>query len=101
MSEPSRYTVYKGELVHYDTLLPANVNRLVAEESLTALEDRMQEAIDLVVRYGGIDGSHHKNWCLDQVVRILAGDRYETIVAAACDGEDGPATYEWDEGIPP
>lgn len=101
MSEPSRYTVYKGELVDYDTLLPANVNRLIAESDLVALEDRVQEAIDLVVRYGGIDGSHHKSWCLDQVVRILAGERYESIVEDACDGEDGPDTYEWDVGIAP
>lgn len=25
--------------------------------------------------YSQIDGSHHKQWCLDQVVRILAGTK--------------------------
>lgn len=63
--------------------------------------ERIQAAIDLIVELGGIDGAHHKNWVLDQVVRVLAGDRYWQIVADACDGEDGPDTYSWDEGIAP
>jgi len=64
-------------------------------------EERISGAIDLAVRYGGIDGSHHKDWLIDQMVRILAGDRYEEIVAEAKAGEDGPETYDWDEGIAP
>ena len=62
---------------------------------------RSGEAIQLAVKYGGIDGAHHKAWVIDQMVRILAGDRYEAIVAAARSGEDGPDTYGWDEGIAP
>ncbi len=63
--------------------------------------ERSQAAIDLIVELGGTDGAHHKSWVLDQVVRVLAGDRYEQIVADACSGEDGPDTYSWDEGIAP
>lgn len=63
--------------------------------------ERIQASIDLIVERGGIDGAHHKNWVLDQVVRILAGDRYYQIVADARYGEDGPGTYSWDEGIAP
>ena len=63
--------------------------------------ERIQAAIDLIVELGGIDGAHHKNWVLDQVVRILAGDSYEQLVADVCDGPDGPDTYSWDEGIAP
>lgn len=58
-------------------------------------------AIDTIIQYGGIDGDHHKAWVLDQVVRILAEDEYDKIVSEAKDGEDGPDTYEWDEGIAP
>lgn len=65
------------------------------------LEERIQAAIDLAVQYGGIDGAHHKTWVIDQMVRALAGDRYEQIVKDAKAGEDGPDTYEWDEGIAP
>lgn len=59
------------------------------------------DALDLILRYGGIDGSHHKTWVLDQVVRLLAGDGYEAWVAEARAGEDGPETYAWDVGTPP
>lgn len=61
----------------------------------------IQDAIDIAVQYGGIDGDHHKAWVIDQMVRILAGDRYEQVVRDACDGEDGPDTYSWEVGIPP
>lgn len=62
---------------------------------------REQKALDLILRYGGIDGAHHKQWVLDQVVRALTGDKYDEWVATYCDGEDGPDTYAWDEGIAP
>jgi hypothetical protein len=64
-------------------------------------EERIDAAIDLAVRYGGLDGSHHKAWAIDQMVRVLAGPAYQSIVDAACDGEDGPNTYEWDTGVAP
>ena len=63
--------------------------------------DRIQAAIDLAVRFGGIDGTHHKSWVIDQMVRVLAGNSYADIVRDACLGKDGPDTYSWDEGIPP
>lgn len=63
--------------------------------------ERINEAIELAVRYGGIDGAHHKDWVIDQMVRVLAGERYEQIVREACDGEDGPDTYTWETGIAP
>lgn len=58
-------------------------------------------AMKLIIRYGGIDGGHHKQWVLDQVARALMGARYEAWRVAMCAGEDGPDTYEWDEGTPP
>ena len=64
-------------------------------------EDRIEAAIDLAVRFGGIDGNHHKAWVIDQMVRVLAGCRYEAIVKESCDGEDGPNTYTWETGIAP
>lgn len=62
---------------------------------------RIQKAIELAVRYGGIDGAHHKDWVIDQMVRVLAGDKYEQIVADACAGEKGPDTFDWNVGIAP
>lgn len=34
---------------------------------------REEGALLFIDLYGGIDGSHHKDWVLDQVVRILHG----------------------------
>jgi len=64
-------------------------------------EEKIQAAIDLAVKYGGIDGAHHKDWVIDQMVRVLAGEKYEEIVREACDGEDGANTYSWEVGIAP
>lgn len=68
---------------------------------LVALAGRVSEALDVALCCGGIDGGHHKAWVIDQMVRALAGDGYAAWVAAARDGEDGPETYSWDEGIAP
>ena len=80
-------------------------------------------ALYYVERYGGIDGAHHKDWVLDQVARILNGaeitvvqarwrdgqkdfrvtvtetEQYHQWVKDMKDGEDGPDTYGYDEGI--
>ncbi len=63
--------------------------------------DRITLAIALGFEYGGIDGGDHKMWTIDQMLRILAGDSYEQLVIEYNSGEDGPETYEWDEGIAP
>ncbi len=64
-------------------------------------KEKIEKAIELAVRYGGIDEAHHKAWVIDQMIRILAGHQYDTIVKEACTGEDGPNTYDWDIGIAP
>lgn len=76
--------------------------------------------------YGGIDGAHHKDWLLDQCVRILKGtpvilklarwergiteERFDLDLPPAeyweyirylKDGEDGPDTYGYSFGIAP
>lgn len=63
--------------------------------------DRTELALELLLNFGQTDGDHHKLWVIDQVVRLLAGDRYEAMVTEYRDGEDGPDTYEWDTGIAP
>lgn len=74
------------------------MEELPEPEQFTTLE---LQAIDFILQHGGIDGGHHKQWVLDQVLRILAGEAYEVLVEEYCDGEDDPNTYEWDEGIAP
>ncbi len=88
-------------------------------------EERVEKALELITLYGGIDGSHHKQWVLDQTVRILTNcpviqrtwidangkeytfddygesEEYDKWLVEYQDGEDGPTTYEWDTGIAP
>ena len=64
-------------------------------------QQKINQAIETAVKYGGIDGDHHKAWVIDQIVRILAGDQYSKIIKEACNGEDGPDTYDWNIGIAP
>ena len=62
---------------------------------------RIFEALKLATDYGQTDGAHHKMWVIDQIVRVLAGDEYPAVIKAHNDGDDGPETYAWDEGIAP
>lgn len=64
-------------------------------------QERIEMALDLAWRFGQIDGDHHKEWVIDQMVRALTGDQYDQWVSRAKSGEDGPDTYSWDEGIAP
>ena len=65
--------------------------------------DNKDKAIEIIEEYGWMDGAHHKQWVLDQVVRALLGsnEEYEAWVARYEKGDDGPHTYEWDMGIAP
>lgn len=88
---------------------------------------RADRALEFAVQYGGIDGSHHKDWVIDQMVRALTGcpqvwrhelgddgvgtyalngdqgesQEYKDLVAWARSGDDGPETYGWETGIAP
>jgi hypothetical protein len=66
-----------------------------------SLRSRADRAIDLILNYGQDDGSHHKMWVIDQVLRKLAGTGYDAMITEYCEGEDGPDTYEWDTGVAP
>lgn len=68
---------------------------------MNAPEDRIKAALDVIEHHGGTDESHHQTWVIDQVVRALLGDRYPAWVVEMKQGEDGPNTYGWNEGIPP
>jgi hypothetical protein len=64
-------------------------------------KERIRTALLIAREYGSIDGDNHKMWTIDQMVRALAGKNYEEWVAETCEGESGPQTYRWDEGIAP
>jgi len=70
-------------------------------KSYSGAVGRINAALSIAVEFGSVDEAHHKAWVIDQMVRALAADDYETLVADAKSGSDGPDTYSWDEGIAP
>lgn len=62
------------------------------------LEQRIEGAITKIETYGGIDGAHHKQWVIDQVVRALKGPDYDEWLRVM---NDDPRYPEWDHGIAP
>jgi hypothetical protein len=73
---------------------------ILAEQVPETDPERIELALDVIRSYGQTDGDHHKAWVIAQVVRYLAEDS-DAWVREYCDGEDGPETYDWDEGIAP
>lgn len=67
------------------------------------IEERIEKALGIAWSYGQIDGSHHKMWTIDQMVRALCGNEKEYIKWIKAykmpldDGDD----YIWDTGIAP
>jgi hypothetical protein len=60
-------------------------------------KERIDKALELAFQYGQIDGSHHKEWVIDQMVRILTDDHYDAWIGHYKDGDQ----YEWETGIAP
>ena len=72
----------------YDGHLENVINGLDENE----LKSRLINSMKLLVQYGGIDGDHHKRWCIDQVIRISMGCPEETVEKKDCNGN--PYTFE-------
>lgn len=71
-----------------------------------ALRDRMAAAVNLIIEANGVDGGHHKEWYLDQVLRALVGiEQYKKFVewyGKQGDEYDGETYFsEWEAGIAP
>jgi len=54
-------------------------------------------ALSFITKYGGIDGSHHKDWVLDQVARVLNGT---PVVIFVSRWNDGREEYSFETGDP-
>jgi hypothetical protein len=66
----------------------------------TNLTKREKEILEFIFSMN-FDGSHHKQWQLDQIARKLTGLDYDAYVKYMNYGEEGENTYEWDCGIAP
>lgn len=64
---------------------------------ITGYAERIDKACTIAYHNSQMDGAHHKMWCIDQMIRVLQGDKYDDWVNDATN--DG--TEEWDTGIAP
>lgn len=67
------------------------------------MEERIKKALSIAWSYGQTDGSHHKMWVIDQMVRTLCGNKeeYEKWIKAYTTPLDDGDYYTWDTGITP
>lgn len=104
------------------------IGEIIVEQEHTPFKDYSEKdwGLYFISHYGGIDGSHHKDWVMDQVARILNGTEiiiklatwengheeyrvylgeptcdYHDWVRDITNGEDGPNTYDYEIGSPP
>lgn len=62
------------------------------------MNNEIEKAVELALRYGMIDGDHHKQWVIDQMLRIILSERYEEVIKEY----NSNTKYEcWDEGCGP
>lgn len=66
-------------------------------------KEKLDKIVETIERYGMIDGSHHKQWIMTEVLRIALGKGFKKWLKAfnSYTDEDGEEYGDWDEGIPP
>lgn len=71
----------------------------ITEKSAVA---RTGLAIETALKYGQTEGSEHKMWVIDQMLRALLGDDYSTIISDYSDSGNGIQDVStWEIGIAP
>ena len=60
------------------------------------LSQRIDDAIEVAMEYAPYEGSHHRGWVIDQMVRVLLGDS-----DTYNDWRRERAPYDWEEGVAP
>lgn len=65
------------------------------------LESRVQKALEVAAEYSQFDGSHHKSWAIDQMVRVLTGNDYKSWVSNYEFAEKTQEEYVWETGVAP
>lgn len=81
-----------------ECMYEANIELLDKTEELRS---KIYKAKNIAFKYGQEDGGHHKMWVIDQMLRELLKDDYETFVKEYEEPDEDGDYYEWDIGIAP
>lgn len=57
----------------------------------------LEQIAALIIDNADVEGAHHKQWVLDQCLRLAAGEAYTMLIAVLWDLR----REEWDKGIAP
>lgn len=107
-----------ADMVPPDIGLSYSVPDTTVKELVTEtreLRDRREHALNILTRFGGVDGAHHKAWAIDQAIRVLCGvecgphgypgdktnPEYLKHVYESCKDGDEEWAYSWDAGVAP
>ena len=61
------------------------------------LQQRIDKVIEIAYRYAQINGTYHKMWVIDQMLRELLGNGYDKFVKEY----EADDKYTWNTGIAP
>lgn len=61
-------------------------------------EDRINDAVQVILQFGGYDGGHHKQWVLDQVLRNLLSEEGYATFCTEYRGNWNEQYEEWEYG---
>lgn len=83
--------------------LQDDIKHLVKEIEFYEEDDTIENALEVAFNYGQSDGTHHKMWVIDQMVRILCGneEEYNKWVKMYQEPNIDNDYYEWETGIAP
>lgn len=64
--------------------------------------EKLAEILELAISYAGVDGSHHKQYALVEIVKVGFGENFDAWYEAYLGRDDnGDRIYcEWEEGTP-
>jgi hypothetical protein len=69
------------------------------ETHSTQLKERLVEVYKLAIDGLGTDGDHHKQWFLEEILKVVVGEEnYDRIFKELGEENDG---YAWEPGIAP
>lgn len=79
--------------------MKSRYENLTLNETLSKLRrgNIFERAAYIALNYGGTNGAHHKQWVIDQMLRVLCGNAYGTLI----DTYNKYSAIRWDEGIAP
>lgn len=92
------------------------IQTLLQVDDIETARARLALSLKLLTELGGCDGAHHKDWAIDQAIRVICGvpagpygypgdvtnSTYLKHVYESCKGSDGtPWTYSWNVGVAP